>query len=233
MTIPHAVLALLDAEPKFGLRLKEEFEARTGFVWPLNVGQVYTTLQRLERDGLVTAAGLDGESPSQKLYTLTNDGRKELFEWFRTPPESSVPPRDEVVIKVMVALTVRNVDVFSILQTHRVRLIEAMQSFTRLKRDALDDLALTLVADAELFRLEASVRWIDSCEARLRRGDSLSPTEIDRPRMNDHQTTNKQTTNKQKTDKQKTNEQKTNEQIDDRSSASRSPSSVKSRKAKV
>ena len=53
MSVPHALLALLSEGPKYGLRLQNEFEARTGEVWPLNVGQVYTTLQRLERDGLV------------------------------------------------------------------------------------------------------------------------------------------------------------------------------------
>ena len=53
MSVPHALLALLSEGPKYGLRLQKEFEARTGEVWPLNVGQVYTTLQRLERDGLV------------------------------------------------------------------------------------------------------------------------------------------------------------------------------------
>ncbi len=53
MSVRHALLALLSEGPKYGLQLREEFEMRTGEVWPLNVGQVYTTLQRLERDGLV------------------------------------------------------------------------------------------------------------------------------------------------------------------------------------
>ena len=60
MSVPHALLALLSEGPKYGLRLQNEFEARTGEVWPLNVGQVYTTLQRLERDGLVETD--DGET---------------------------------------------------------------------------------------------------------------------------------------------------------------------------
>ena len=53
MSVRHALLALLSEGPKYGLQLRQEFEAKTGEVWPLNVGQVYTTLQRLERDGLV------------------------------------------------------------------------------------------------------------------------------------------------------------------------------------
>jgi DNA-binding PadR family transcriptional regulator len=87
-------------EPKFGLRLKDEFEARTGSIWPLNVGQVYATLQRLERDGHVASAGVEADAPSQ-LYRLTEQGRAELNQWLHTPPATSVPPRDEVVIKIM------------------------------------------------------------------------------------------------------------------------------------
>ncbi len=176
MTIPHALLALLAAEPKIGLRLKEEFETRTGSVWPLNVGQVYATLQRLERDGHVSSPGTQAASSSQKLYALTPAGRTELLAWFHTPPDSTSPPRDEVVIKVMVALTVADIDVFEIIQTHRRRVLEAMQLFSRMKRDNDKDLALALVADAELFRLEASVRWLDSCDARLRSGERLVAT---------------------------------------------------------
>ena len=62
MSVRHALLALLSEGPKYGLQLREEFEARTGEIWPLNVGQVYTTLQRLERDGLVESEGA-GEGP--------------------------------------------------------------------------------------------------------------------------------------------------------------------------
>ena len=50
MSVRHALLALLSEGPKYGLQLREEFEARTGEVWPLNVGQVYQTLQRLAPD---------------------------------------------------------------------------------------------------------------------------------------------------------------------------------------
>jgi DNA-binding PadR family transcriptional regulator len=174
MTIPHALMALLATTPKFGLRLKEEFEASTGSIWPLNVGQVYATLQRLERDGFVEASDAEGDVASQKLYGLTSLGKAELDSWLRTPPEASAPPRDEIVIKVMVALTVAGYDVVSVIQTHRRQVIQSMQSFTRMKKDSGDDLALELVVDAELFRLEATSRWLDTCEARLKRGARLA-----------------------------------------------------------
>ena len=173
MTIPHALLALLAEGPKIGLRLKQEFEARTGVVWPLNVGQVYTTLNRLRRDGLVAASQDESGRPSGNLYRITGTGWSELREWLSAPSKNRAPHRDEVVIKVMVALSVPGVDPVKVVQDHRRVAIEDMQQYTRFK-GAADDLALALVADAQLFRLEATVRWLDSCEARLRRGDRLA-----------------------------------------------------------
>jgi DNA-binding PadR family transcriptional regulator len=167
MSVPHALLALLSESPKYGQRLQSEFESRTGRVWPLNVGQVYTTLQRLERDGLVEAAG-DGER-ARKQYRITSAGRRELAEWLRTPPELVPPPRDELVIKLLVALQVPGADVHEIVQAHRRHLIELMQRYTKVKADTADDeVPLALVTDAELFRLEAIVRWLDAADVRLK-----------------------------------------------------------------
>jgi len=175
MSVPHALLALLSEGSKYGLRLQSEFEARTGAVWPLNVGQVYTTLQRLERDGLVAADG-EGER-SQKRYRITSAGAQELSDWLRTPPELVPPPRDELVIKVLVALQVPGTDVHEILQVHRRHVIEVMQRYTKVKAVAReDDVALALVADAELFRLEAIVRWLDAAEVRLKPLTPVAPT---------------------------------------------------------
>jgi DNA-binding PadR family transcriptional regulator len=168
MSVRHALLALLSDGPKYGLQLRHEFEARTGEVWPLNVGQVYTTLQRLERDGLVESDG-EVEGP-QKGYSITADGRAELMDWLQTPPEVAQPPRDELLIKVLVAVQVPGVDVHEVVQVHRRHLIELMRRYTAVKADASeDDLALALVVDAELFRIEAAVRWLDTADIRIRR----------------------------------------------------------------
>src|SRR5438477_11821887 len=137
MSIRHALLALLSEGPSYGLQLRQEFEARTGEVWPLNVGQVYTTLQRLERDGLVEADGDDGGGP-QKHFRITGDGAAELAGWLRTPPDLSSPPRDELVIKVLVAGRMPDVDVHEVIQVHRRHLIELMQQWIRIKEDAND-----------------------------------------------------------------------------------------------
>jgi len=182
MSVPHALLALLSEKPKYGLRLQNEFEARTGEVWPLNVGQVYTTLQRLERDGLVEADG-EGEgerSQKQKRYRITSAGGRELADWLRMPPELVPPPRDELVIKVLVALQVPGIDVHEILQVHRRHVIEVMQRYTRIKAEAAqDDVPLALVADAELFRLEATVRWLDAADVRLKQLPSRGSAVLD------------------------------------------------------
>jgi DNA-binding PadR family transcriptional regulator len=177
MSVRHALLALLTEGPKYGLQLREEFEARTGEVWPLNVGQVYTTLQRLERDGFVEAEDNDEPSP-QKGFHITADGQRELETWLRTPPDLSSPPRDELVIKVLVALRVPGTDVQDVLQVHRRYLVELMQQWTRLKEDEAEhDLGLALVLDAELFRLDSVVRWLDAAESRLRRSDAKIPAQ--------------------------------------------------------
>jgi DNA-binding PadR family transcriptional regulator len=176
MSVPYALLALLGEGPKYGLRLQNEFEARTGEVWPLNVGQVYTTLQRLERDGLVESDGEGERSQKQKRYRLTSAGAQALADWLRTPPELVPPPRDELVIKVLVALQVPGIDVPEILQVHRRHVIEVMQRYTHIKAEAAeDDLPLALVADAELFRLEGIVRWLDTADVRLKQRPFAAP----------------------------------------------------------
>src|SRR6201991_4862192 len=179
MSVRHALLALLSEGPKYGLQLREEFEARTGQVWPLNVGQVYTTLQRLERDGLVTATDPDAGDPGpQKAYRITEAGSAELAEWLRVPPDLSTPPRDDLVMKVLIAVRVPGTDVSEIFKAHRRYLIQLMQEWTRLKEDDNgDDLAFSLVVDSELFRVDSVARWLDAAEARLRRAlaDGWSP----------------------------------------------------------
>jgi DNA-binding PadR family transcriptional regulator len=187
VSVRHALLALLSEGPKYGLQLRQEFEAGTGEVWPLNVGQVYTTLQRLERDGLVESDEAEDDGP-QRPYRITPEGDAELRSWLRTPPDSTAPPRNELVIKVLVGLHVDGVDVSDVVQMNRRHLVELMQQYTRLKEDlSEDELALALVVDAELFRLDGLIRWLDAVDGRLKRRGSgavvaSSPTTPERLR---------------------------------------------------
>ena len=182
MSVKHALLSLLEQEPMYGYQLRQEFEARTGGTWPLNVGQVYTTLPRLERDGLVEpaahveggeAAG-DTQTQTQVRYRLTEAGRDEVATWFTTPVTRTQPARDELAIKLALAVTVPGVDVGTLIQRQRSASMQALQDYTRLKRQAggeqeRADLAWGLVLDSLVFAAEAEIRWLDHCEARLRR----------------------------------------------------------------
>ncbi|MFE2106467.1 PadR family transcriptional regulator [Kitasatospora sp. NPDC059463] len=179
MSIRHGLLALLDQGPRYGYQLRTEFEARTGATWPLNVGQVYTTLARLERDGLVVPAGEDEEG--HQFYAATDAGRAELRAWFDTPVPRTNPPRDELAIKLAMAVTVPGVDVPAVVQGQRRHSIKALQDYTRLKGRALagearpggagdqvgSDLAWLLVLEQLIFQTEAEIRWLDHCETRL------------------------------------------------------------------
>jgi DNA-binding PadR family transcriptional regulator len=185
MSVRHALLAILSEGPKYGLQLRHEFEARTGEVWPLNVGQVYTTLQRLERDGLVESEDEDEDGP-QKGFRITSEGQAELDHWLRTPPDLSMPPRDELTMKVLVALQVPGVDVREVIQVHRRYVVEVMQQWTRMKEDEADfDLNFALVVDSELFRLDAVVRWLDAADGRMKRAgvDPVGPAPAPLPRL--------------------------------------------------
>ena len=190
MSVKQALLALLEQGPMYGYQLRAEFEQRTGATWPLNVGQVYTTLARLERDGLVEqVAGEADDAPDRApgsdghvVYRVTDHGRAEVLVWFTTPVPRTQPPRDELAIKLALAVTVPGVDVGSVIQQQRSATMAALQDYTRLKRSGraaqpedTTDLAWGLVLDSLVFSAEAEIRWLDHCEARLRRAASERP----------------------------------------------------------
>jgi len=193
MSVRQALLALLEEGPMYGYQLRSEFERRTGATWPLNVGQVYTTLTRLERDGLVTETGADGEG--HVVYEVTSAGRDEVATWFTTPVGRTTPPRDELAIKLALAVTVPGVDVGTVIQQQRSATMSALQDYTRLKRDRAepsdDAMAWGLVLDSLIFNAEAEVRWLDHCEARLRRAalEKTPPTPVGTPTTSRERTT--------------------------------------------
>jgi DNA-binding PadR family transcriptional regulator len=169
MSIRHGLLALLERGSMYGYQLRASFEESTGATWPLNIGQVYTTLSRLERDGLVRP--LPENDGGQRPYEITHPGRAELAVWFATPISRNDRPRDELAIKLALALTTPGVDVKTVVQIQRSATMRALQEYTRLKiRDEqAEDLAWRLVLDAMIFQAEAEVRWLDHCEASITR----------------------------------------------------------------
>jgi len=186
MSIRHGLLALLAQEPMYGAQLRSEFESRTGGTWPLNVGQVYTTLSRLERDGLVEGAGeADGEG--RIAYRLTDQGRADVQQWWEAAVDRGDTPRDELVIKLALAVTLPGVDVRRLVQTQRTATLRHLQDLTKLKRAVpaeVDgrtpveqrELSWLLVLDNLVYAAEAEVRWLDHVETRLARQALNAPT---------------------------------------------------------
>jgi DNA-binding PadR family transcriptional regulator len=168
MPIRHGLLALLQRGPMYGYQLRANFEAATGATWPLNIGQVYTTLGRLERDGFVEPAP-DADGDGKVTYRLTAAGRGELQAWFATPLERRSRPRDELAIKLAMAITTPGVDVRAVIQAQRTATMRTLRELTRLKAqaDPATDAAWLLVNESMIFQTEAEARWLDHCEARL------------------------------------------------------------------
>jgi len=174
MSIRHGLLALLEREPMYGYQLRTEFDRATGTTWPLNVGQVYTTLSRLERDGLVVARGQDDEGRTR--YAITGAGSEELRDWFGRPVEQPNRPRDELAIKLALAVTAPGVDVGKVVQQQRKATLRRLQELTRFKsepvvgdRGGVADLSWLLVLESLRYAADAELRWLDHCEAMLLR----------------------------------------------------------------
>jgi DNA-binding PadR family transcriptional regulator len=181
MSVRYGLLALLGREPMHGYQLRAEFERSTGVTWPLNIGQVYTTLSRLNRDGLAQETDLD-EEPGRVVYRITEAGLTELTRWFATPVAPVDHPRDELAIKVALALRTPGVDVRAVLQAQRTATLQKLRELTTLKTEADDaDDAWQLVLDLMIFRAEAETRWLDHSETRLAR----TPRQASRPQPAD------------------------------------------------
>jgi DNA-binding PadR family transcriptional regulator len=172
MSVRNGLLALLAEAPRHCYALKSGFEERTGQAWRVNIGQVYSTLERLERDGLVVADG-DGDRAARS-YRLTDLGLRQLREWFAAPVMLDPPPRDELAIKLLLAVGAPQVDVRRLIQRQRGALVRALQRYTR-QKELLDEdtqLPSVLLHDSLILAAEAQLRWLDLCEARLRRRDA-------------------------------------------------------------
>lgn len=180
------LLALFADGPKYGYQLRTDLDIRTGGTWSINVGQVYTTLERLDRDGLVAATGTNDEG--RTMYAITAAGRAALTNWFATPVTETDRPRSELAIKLAMAATVPDVDVAAVVQAQRTESMRQMRDYTDLRRQAnrdAGDLTWSLLLDHLVFTLEGEIRWLDHVEATvLRHARQTRPedaTTSDRP----------------------------------------------------
>ncbi|MFB7250273.1 PadR family transcriptional regulator [Microbacterium sp. NPDC056234] len=170
MSVRQSLLAILDQGPCYGYQLRAEFDRRTGSTWPLNVGQIYNTLERLERDGLVHRGEVDEHG--HVYWQITHAGSAEVASWLSSPVERGQATRDELAIKLAVAATLPGIDVTTVIQTQRKASLRQLQSLQRAKYAGGDpegpqELAWSLVVDSMIFAAEAEVRWLDHTEQRL------------------------------------------------------------------
>jgi DNA-binding PadR family transcriptional regulator len=170
MSVRQSLLAILDQGPCYGYQLRAEFDRRTGSTWPLNVGQIYSTLDRLERDGLVEKSAIDDQG--HVFYEITAAGTAEAAAWLGSPVERGQGTRDELAIKLALAATLPGVDVVEVIQTERKASLAQLQQLNRAKYagadpDGPEELAWALVVDSMIFAAEAEVRWLDHSEQRL------------------------------------------------------------------
>lgn len=172
MSVRQSLLAILNQGPCYGYQLRTEFDRRTGSTWPINVGQIYATLDRLERDGLVTK--LDADADGQTFYEITEGGRAEVDNWLGSPVVRTAAARDELAIKLAIAVTLPGVDIAQVIQVQRASTLTTLQELTRTKNatdspESSEELAWLLVVDSLIFAAEAEVRWLDHSETRLAR----------------------------------------------------------------
>lgn len=181
MSVRYGMMAILERRSLHGYELRRELADELGPQWALNFGQVYTTLERLVRDGLVVQSDTVtvSDAPDRKLYTLTPTGRADLRRWFLTPLASGETRRDELFAKVVLGLT-SDVDVSEIIQVQRKSELRRMGELTAMKerRDLALDLPEVLELDMAILRTEATIRWLDTAEAKIRKAASAGPTGV-------------------------------------------------------
>ena len=170
MSVRQSLLAILDQGPCYGYQLRAEFDRRTGSIWPLNVGQIYTTLDRLERDGLVMKGSTDDQG--HVYYSITPAGSAEVASWLNSPVMRGQGTRDELAIKLALAATLPGVDVAAVIRTERTASLAQLTRLNRAKYAGADpagpeELAWALIVDSMIFATEAEQRWLDHAEKRL------------------------------------------------------------------
>jgi DNA-binding PadR family transcriptional regulator len=165
MSVPLALLGLLEREPSHGYDLKRDYDTFFGRGKPLPFGQVYATLGRLARDGKIIAAEAEpGAGPDRKRYIITDDGVSEVEAWLAEPVEPEPHLQTVLFIKVVLAL-ISGRSAEGYLDTQRAAHLARMRELTELRRSS--SLVDALLADHALFHLEADLRWIDLTSSRL------------------------------------------------------------------
>jgi DNA-binding PadR family transcriptional regulator len=164
MSVPHTLLGLLEREPSHGYMLKQAYDTYFAGGHPLNVGQIYSTLQRLRRDGLAIELGDEpGDGPRRRLYAITPDGVSRLEGWLAESDEAS-HARSWLFAKVVVALLTDR-SAAQVMDTQRAQHLERMRILTA-QRSGSDPLQAVAI-DFELAHLAADLKWLESAPRRF------------------------------------------------------------------
>ncbi|MGH2518156.1 MAG: PadR family transcriptional regulator [Ktedonobacterales bacterium] len=163
MSLKFGILGLLTEEPLHGYQVKQRFEALLGGTWEVNIGQVYSTLQRLERDGLVAAAGDRGDRGKQ-AYELTDGGRRELDAWLAEPEAEPQELREELFVKLLLIRRLANGNLHELLMRQRRVYLQRLHDLAdlerRVRREGRDDLVLLVMG--VVLHTEADIKWLDA-----------------------------------------------------------------------
>lgn len=172
MSIKFALLSLLAEHPAGVGHLRTTFEERTGHIWPVNVGQVYQTVQRLDRDGLVEITGSEAGASGRHtdLYSPTAAGLDELRAWWSAPVLPPRNDRDDLVIKTAMAATSPPgqlpEDLTLLIHRQRLAVLDELRELTTLKASTpAVRSAARLLLERRVFDLESQIRWLDRIEA--------------------------------------------------------------------
>ena len=165
MSVSKALLGLLEVGPSHGYDLKRAHDELFSPGRPLAYGQVYSTLARLLKNGMVTVEGPEaGDGPDRKRYAITDAGITDIDSWLATPESPQEYLQNTLYTKVVLALMSHR-SAGEILDQQRTEHLKTMREFNRRKQSG--DLADQLICDHALFHLEADLRWLDVTASRL------------------------------------------------------------------
>ena len=166
--VKYGLLGLLAKEPRHGYELKAAFEELLGGSWPLNIGQVYSTLGRLERDDLVEAEVVAQDPlPDRKVYSITEAGRDDLRQWMDEPMQPPVRLRDELFLKVLLQSCLAGNDPRPLIARQRQRNFQTLAELASVRSDRSVDPSTVLLVDGVMLHIEADLKWLELCEDQL------------------------------------------------------------------
>ena len=177
MSVKYAMLGILAEKNLHGYELKSSFDEKVGEFWSLNYGQIYTTLDRLEKEDLVTHdLQTQDRRPDRKIYSITRKGREELDEWLTTPVNKVRALRDEFFIKLVFMDKNAPGSILELIEKQKALYLKQMNRLTqqklRLKKksEGTDTLITELLMDAGLFHAEADIKWLTLCASKIKQG---------------------------------------------------------------